>query len=167
MSQKQPKLKVIIHIFVLSCGPRSGWHGVLSRDMGCRHWQTVKWLGTDIWIHLCSFWGNFGFHYKWTNAVFKGFSRQCKWCEIPAQCYKSRRLSKESFKKIWWPCPENSKIDPKTANIEGYNTRFRIFSGPELGMPRDASEGPERLLKRSHVAWSKYVDAFMFISRQF
>ena len=37
------------------------------------------------------------------------------------------------------PGPERSKNVLKTSKIEGYNTRFQTFSGPELQMPQDAS----------------------------
>ena len=36
---------------------------------------------------------DFGFHEKWTKGKFRDFSRQRKWCQAPAQHYKSRRLS--------------------------------------------------------------------------
>ena len=47
------------------------------------------------------------------------------------------------------------------------NTRFRTFLGPELRTPRDASFRHERSLEKSHLIWNEYVDAFVFIPRQF
>ena len=64
ISQKQPKLKVIIHAFGLSRGPSSESHGIPHRDMG-GHWKWVMWIGTNMWMPLCSFRDNFGFHEKW------------------------------------------------------------------------------------------------------
>ena len=92
MSQKQPKLKVIIHAFGLSRDPRSGCHGIPPWDMR-DHWKGVIWLGLNIWIPIRSFRDNFGLHEKWTNGMFRGFSKQCKWGQTPAKCYKSRRHS--------------------------------------------------------------------------
>ena len=37
-----------------------------------------------------------------------------------------------TFQEKIWSYPEKSKNVPETANIEGYNTRFRTFSGTEL-----------------------------------
>ena len=95
-AQKFPKngqkLKVIIHAFGLSRGPSSERHEMPPRAMG-GPWNGVMWIERNIWMHLCSFLGNFRFHEKWTNGVFKGFMRQHKWCQAPVQCYKSRRLS--------------------------------------------------------------------------
>ena len=54
MSQKQPKLKVIIHAFGLSRGPSTEHHGMPPRNMSC-HWKGVMWLGTNMWIPLCHF----------------------------------------------------------------------------------------------------------------
>ena len=72
-----------------------------------------------------------------------------------------------TFREKIWAGPEKSKNVSKTAKIEGYNTRFRTFRGPELRTPWDASFGHGRSLEKSHVAWNEYVDAFIFISRQF
>ena len=43
MSQKQPKLKVIIHAFGISRGARTERHGMPLTDMG-GHWKGVMWL---------------------------------------------------------------------------------------------------------------------------
>ena len=43
------------------------------------HWKGVMWLGTNMWMPLLSFRDSFRFHEKWTNGVFRGFSRQHKW----------------------------------------------------------------------------------------
>ena len=59
----------------------------------------------------------------------------------------------------------SKKIAPKTTKIEGYNTRFETLTVSEFRTPRDASLGNVRSLKRSHVAWNEYVDAFTFIPR--
>ena len=46
-----------------------------------------------------------------------------------------KNISRENMTR-----PGGSKENvPKTAKIEGFNRRFRIFSGPELRTPRDAS----------------------------
>ena len=103
------------------------------------HWKWVMWLGTNIWMPLCSFRGNFRFHVKWTNGVFRGFSRQHKWCQETEQRYKSRSAILGTFQEKIWPGPEMSKNVPKTAKIEGYNTRFRTFRRFELRASRDAS----------------------------
>ena len=63
MFQKQPILKVIIHAFGLSQAHSSECHGMPPRDLG-GHWKRVMWLGTNMWMPLCSFRGNFGFHEK-------------------------------------------------------------------------------------------------------
>ena len=103
---------------------------------------------------LFSYRGNSGFHEKWTNAVLRCFLRQRKWCKAPTQLtsHQARR---------------SNKYVPKTAKIEGYNTRFRTFLGLELRTSRDTSLGHVRSLKMSHKAWNEYIDAFTFISRQF
>ena len=44
-----------------------------------------------------------------------------------------------TFRKKIWPGPEKSKNVAETAKIEGYNTRFRTFPGPELRTPQNAS----------------------------
>ena len=93
MSQKQPKLKVIIHTFGLSRGRSFERHGMPPRAMGA-HWKGVIWLGTNRWMPLRSFHDNFGFHKKLTYGVLRGFSKLHKWCQTPEQySYKSRRLS--------------------------------------------------------------------------
>ena len=92
MSQKQPKLKVIIHAFRFSWGPSSKRHGMPRRRMG-GHWKGVMWLGTNMWMPLHSFRCNFGFHEKWTNGVLRGFSRQHKWCQASTQRHNSPRPS--------------------------------------------------------------------------
>ena len=91
MSPKQPKLKVI-HGFELSRGPSSERHRMPPMPMG-GHWKAVMWLGTNVCMPLHSFRGNLMFHEKWTNRLFRGFSRWHKWCQAPAQCYKSCRPS--------------------------------------------------------------------------
>ena len=58
MSLKQPKLKVIIHAFSLYRDPSSERHGMPPRDMGCRL-KWVKSFGTNIWMALRLFRGNF------------------------------------------------------------------------------------------------------------
>ena len=64
MSQKQPKLKVIIHGFGHSPGPSSERHAMPPRDMG-EHWKGVSmWFGMNTWMLLRSFLGNFGFQAK-------------------------------------------------------------------------------------------------------
>ena len=63
LSQKQPKLKVIRHAFGLSLGLSSKRHGMSPRDMGS-HQKGVMRLGTNMWMPLRSFRGNFGFHEK-------------------------------------------------------------------------------------------------------
>ena len=74
-----------------------------------------------------------------------------------------KNISRENMTR-----PGGSKKNvTKTAKIEGFNTRFRIFLGPELRTPRDASKGHGRSLERSYVAWNEYVEAFTFISMQF
>ena len=92
MFKEQPKLKVIIHAFRLSRSPSSEPHEITTRNM-VGHWKEVMWLGTNIWMSLCSFRVNFRFHEIRKNGVLRGFSRQCKWCHAPAQRYKSRRHS--------------------------------------------------------------------------
>ena len=47
MSQKQPKLKVIIHAFGLSRGPNSERHEIPPRDM-VGHWKGVMWVGATM-----------------------------------------------------------------------------------------------------------------------
>ena len=61
MSQKQPKLKVIIHAFRLFRDLSSERHGMPPRDMGV-HLKGVMWLGTNIRMPLLSLRGDFGFH---------------------------------------------------------------------------------------------------------
>ena len=61
--KKQPKLKVIIHAFGISRGPSSERHGMPPKAMG-GHRKGVMWLGTNIWMPLRSFRGNFRFHEK-------------------------------------------------------------------------------------------------------
>ena len=63
MSQKQSKLKVIIHAFKLSRGPSYGRREMPPRDMG-GHWNGVMCLGKNMWILLRLFRGNFGFEEK-------------------------------------------------------------------------------------------------------
>ena len=58
-------------------------HGIPPRGMG-GHWKKVMWLGTNMWMSLRSFRESFRFHEKWTNRVFRNFSRQNKWCQAPA-----------------------------------------------------------------------------------
>ena len=70
--------------FRLSPDPSYGCHGMPPRDMG-GYWKGVMWLGTNMWMPLRSFWGKFGFHEEWINWVFRGFSRTCKWCQLPTQ----------------------------------------------------------------------------------
>ena len=82
MSQKQPKLKIIIHAFGFSRGPSSEHHRMPPRGMR-GHCKGVMWLGTNMWRSLRSFQCNFGFHEKWTNGVFRCFSRQCKLRQRP------------------------------------------------------------------------------------
>ena len=82
--------------------PRSSseHQGMPPRGMG-GHWNVVMWLGTNIWMHFRSFWHNFRFHEKWTNEVFRGFSRQQKWCQAPVQRNMSRRLSYKPWDFKW------------------------------------------------------------------
>ena len=54
----------------------------------------------------------------------------------------------------------------KTAKIEGYNTRFRTFSGSELRTSWDAFSGHGRSMQISNMAWNEYMDAFTLISGQ-
>ena len=82
----------IIHAFGLSRGPTSECHGMPSRDMG-GHSKGVIWLGTNMWMSLRSLRDKLGFYEKWTNGVFRGFSRQHKWCQAPAQHYKLCQIS--------------------------------------------------------------------------
>ena len=93
---KTEKLKVIIHNFRLSRGPIFEHNWMPYRDMRC-HWKGVTWLETNIWMYLRSFRDYFGFPEKWTNGVFKIFSRQCKWCQVHAQRYKSRQHSPRNY----------------------------------------------------------------------
>ena len=79
-------------LYTLSDSPRvrsTEYHGMPRKDMG-GHWKGVMWLGTNMWMLLRSFRGNFGFYEKSTNGVFRGFSREHKWCQTPAQRHKSR-----------------------------------------------------------------------------
>ena len=62
MSQKHPKLKVIIHDFGFSPDPRFERHGMPPRDIGGR-WKGVMWLGRNIWMPSSSF-RTFEFHEK-------------------------------------------------------------------------------------------------------
>ena len=128
-SQKHPKLKVIIHAFGLSRRPISERHGLLPGAIR-GHGKGVMWLGTNIWMPLRSFRVNFMFQEKWTNGVFKGFSRQLKWCQAFVNRYKSRRLSLELFGKKYDQLRRSPKISQNNQN-EGYNTRFRPFSGAD------------------------------------
>ena len=57
------KLKIIIHVFGLSWCPTYRRHGMPPRDMRA-YWKGVMWLGTNMWMSLCSFRDNFGFHEK-------------------------------------------------------------------------------------------------------
>ena len=73
MSQKQPTLKVIIHAFGFSRGPSSERYGISLRDM-IRHRKGVMWLGTNMWVPLCSFRGNLGFtrnEQMWCYRLFE------------------------------------------------------------------------------------------------
>ena len=54
MSQKQSKLKVIIHVFGLSRGPSFERHGMNPRDM-VGHWKRVMWLVTNMWMSFIYF----------------------------------------------------------------------------------------------------------------
>ena len=63
MSQKLPKLKIIIHAFGLYRGTSSERHGMPPREMG-GHLKGVMWLGKNIWMHLRSLRDNFWFHEK-------------------------------------------------------------------------------------------------------
>ena len=58
--------------FEFSRGLSFGRHRMLPRDLG-DHWKEVMWLGTNMWMPLRSFRGNFGFHEKWTNGVLEAF----------------------------------------------------------------------------------------------
>ena len=71
------------------------------------------------------------------------------------------------FREKIWPGPEKSKNVPKTAKIEGYNTRFRTFPLTGIRAARGTFEGHGMSLERSQVAWNDYMDAFTFILRQF
>ena len=57
------KLKVIIHAFGLSRCPSSERHGMSPTDMG-GYCKGFMWRGTNMWMPLCSFRDNFGFHKK-------------------------------------------------------------------------------------------------------
>ena len=166
MSQKQPKLKVINTRFWTFPGPELRTPRDAFRTMG-GHWNVVMWLGTNMWMPLRSFQGNFGFHEKWTNEVFKSFSRQHKLCQSTRPRLQVTSAFIRTFWEKIWPGPKNSKNIPKTVKIEGYNKRFWSFLRPKLLTPRDASYGHWRSLKSSHVAWNEYVDAFTIISMQF
>ena len=85
MSKKRSKLKVIIHAFRLSRYSSSERHGMPPKGMG-GHWKGVIWLGTNMWMPLRLFQGNFAFHDKWTNEVFRGFWSKCKLCQAPTLC---------------------------------------------------------------------------------
>ena len=63
MSQKQSKLKVIIHVFGFSRGSSSKRHAMPPMDMG-GHLERDMWLGTNMWMFLRSFRGNFVFPEK-------------------------------------------------------------------------------------------------------
>ena len=49
--QKQPKLKVIIHDFEISRGPRFECHRMPPRDMA-GHCKGIMLLGTNMWMAL-------------------------------------------------------------------------------------------------------------------
>ena len=55
MSQKHPKLKVIIHACGLFRSPSSIHHVMPPRDME-GHWKWVMWLGTNIWMPFIFIW---------------------------------------------------------------------------------------------------------------
>ena len=165
MSKKQPRLKVIIHVFGLSRGPSSGRHEILPWDTR-GHWKWVIWLRTNILMALRSFRGNFGLHEKWTNGGVQRLfeARQM----VPRTCatLQGTLVLLGMFRaKIWLDLEKSNYVEKKT-KIEGYNTRFRTFPEFELLAPRDTSLGHGRSLEMSHMAW-KYMHAFTFISRQF
>ena len=98
----------------------------------------------------------------------KAFSRQQKYAKHPCNV-----TSHIGFNFVWmfreeiWSGPKKSKNVPKTAKIEGYNSRFRTFPWPEIRMARDAFYRYEMSFKSSQVAWNEYMDAFTFILRQY
>ena len=111
-----------------------------------------------MWMPLCSFRVNFGFHEKWTNEVFSGFSRQYNWCQTTVQRYKSRSAILGTFWEKIWPGPEKSKNVPKTAKIEGYNTRFRTF----LGSRSERHEMPPKDMW-GHWKWVMWLGTNMWM----
>ena len=113
MSQKQPKLKVIIHAFGLSWGPSSEHHGKPPRDMW-GHWKEVMWLGTNMWMSLRSFGGNFGFHKKWANGCSEAFRDNANCVKHPPNVTSHitpRNVSGENISKPKQDkkCPKNSQ----------------------------------------------------------
>ena len=72
----------INHAFVLFRGTSSEHFEMPPRDMGGK-WKGVMWLVMNMWMPLGSFRGNFGFHEKWTNGVFKGFQGNANGAEHP------------------------------------------------------------------------------------
>ena len=80
MFQKQPKLKVIIHAFGLSQGPRSERHGMSPRTMGA-HWKRSESCDLER-IYGCLyvlFEAILVFTRNEQMRVFRGFLRQHKW----------------------------------------------------------------------------------------
>ena len=132
MSKKQPKLKVIIHVFGLSRDPSSERHGIFPWDTG-GHLKWGIWLGTNIWMPLRSFRGNFGFHEKWTNRGVQSLFEERQMVQNTRATLQVTSALLGMFREKIWLGPKKSKDVQKTAKIEGYNTRFWTFPGPSSG----------------------------------
>ena len=99
-----------------------------------------------MWMPLGSFRGNFRFHEKWTNGVFRGFSRQYKWCRAHAQSYKSWWHSYEFYERKYDQARKSPKISQKQPKLKVINTNIRTFPGP-------SSEHSEMFLRDMGDHW--------------
>ena len=87
------------------------------------------WLGTNMWMPLRSFQGNFGFHEKWTNGGVQRLFMEMQIAPTTRLTLQVTSALLWKFREEIWPGLQKSKNVPKTAKIKGYNTRFRTFLG--------------------------------------
>ena len=118
-------------------GPSSDRHGIPPRAIR-GHCKGVMWFGTNIWMHLRSVRGNFGFtrnEQMWCSEAFRGNTNGVK---HPRNVTSHVGLPKNGSGENMTRLGEVQKC-LKTTKIECYNTRFRNFLWHELRTPRDAS----------------------------
>ena len=122
--------------FRISQGPSYGRHG-----MPLRTWKVIvkESCGLEricgcLYVH---FEANLGFHEKWANGVFKGFSGKMLMVSSTRATLQVTSAFLGTFPEKIWPGPEKSKNVPKTAKTEVYNAR--TYSRLERWTPWDTS----------------------------